>query len=130
MNQKISTKKLRNFGYLIGFGLPLIIGLIIPLITGYSFREWTLWISIPTLLIGIFSPNILLKPYQAWIKLGHLLGFINSHIILGIVFFTILQPISLIMRTFGYDPLRTKKSNLLSYKESKKGTKVDLTRIF
>ena len=130
MTNKISKKQLRDFGYLIGFGLPLIIGWLIPSITGHAFRAWTLWISIPTLVIGIISPRFLKKPYQAWMQLGHLLGYVNSRIILGIVFVAVLQPIAFVMRAFGYDPLRSKKSNLLSFKESKKGSKVDLTRIF
>jgi len=130
MTNRISKKQLRDFGYLIGFGLPLIIGWLIPSITGHAFRAWTLWISIPTLVIGIISPRFLKKPYQAWMQLGHLLGYINSRIILGIVFVAVLQPIAFVMRAFGYDPLRSRKFNLLSFKESKKGSKVDLTRIF
>ena len=130
MKNKISNKQLRDFGYLIGFGLPLIIGWLIPSITGHTFRFWTLWVSIPTLLIGILSPRILRKPYQAWMRLGYLLGYLNSRIILGIVFIVVLQPIAFVMRLFGYDPLRSKKSNLLTFKENKEGSKVDLTRIF
>ena len=130
MTNKISKKQLRDFGLLIGFGLPLIVGWLIPSITGHGFRAWTLWISLPTLVIGVFSPRILRKPYQAWMQLGHLLGYVNSRIVLGIVFVAVLQPIAFVMRAFGYDPLRSKKSNLLSFKESKKGSKVDLTRIF
>lgn len=130
MTNKISKKQLRDFGFLIGFGLPLILGWLIPSITGHAFRAWTLWISLPTLVLGIISPRILKKPYQAWMQLGHLLGYVNSRIILGIVFVAVLQPIAFVMRAFGYDPLRSKKSNLLSFKESKKGSKVDLTRIF
>ena len=130
MTNRISKKQLRDFGYLIGFGLPLIIGWLIPSITGHAFRAWTLWISIPTLVIGIISPRFLKKPYQAWMQLGHLLGYVNSRIILGLVFIAVLQPIAFVMRAFGYDPLRSKKFNLLSFKESKKGSKVDLTRIF
>ena len=130
MTNRISKKQLRDFGYLIGFGFPLIIGWLIPSITGHGFRAWTLWISIPTLVIGVLSPRILRKPYQAWMRLGHLLGYVNSRIILGIVFVAVLQPIAFVMRAFGYDPLRAKKSNLLSFKENKEGSKVDLTRIF
>ena len=130
MTKEISKKQLRDFGFFIGFGLPLIIGWLIPSITGHPFRPWTLWISIPTLGLGIFSPRILKKPYQAWMQLGHLLGYVNSRIILGIIFVAILQPLALIMRAFGYDPIRSRKSNLLSFKESKKGSKIDLTRIF
>ena len=130
MTSKISKEELRNFGYLIGFGLPLIIGWIIPSVFGHPFRLWTLWISIPTLIIGIFSPRILKKPFQYWMKLGNLLGYVNSHIILGIVFIFVLQPIAFLMRAFGYDPLRLKNSKLLSYKEKKNALKIDLTRIF
>ena len=130
MSKKISNKKLREFGFLIGFGFPLIIGWLVPSLTGHVFRSWTLWISIPTMLIGIVSPRRLQKPYQAWMNLGHLLGYVNSRLVLGIVYIFILQPISLIMKTFGYDPLRSKKAYLLSFKENKKGAKVDLKRIF
>ena len=130
MTKKISKKQLRDFGFLIGFGLPLIIGWLIPSVTGHAFRAWTLWISIPTLVIGVLSPRILQKPYQIWIQLGHLLGYVNSRIILGIVFLVVLQPIAFVMKAFGYDPLRSKKSNLVSFKERKEGSKVDLTRIF
>ena len=130
MTNKISKKQLRDFGLLIGFGLPLIVGWLIPSITGHNFRAWTLLISIPTLLIGLLCPRILIKPYQAWMQLGHLLGYLNSRLILGIVFVAVLMPIAFLMRAFGYDPLRKKMSNLLSFKENKKGSKVDLTRIF
>ena len=130
MTNQISKKQLLDFGLIIGFGLPLIIGWLIPSITGHDFRAWTLWISIPILIAGIISPRILRKPYQVWMQLGNLLGYVNSRIILGIVFIAVLLPIAFVMRAFGYDPLRAKKSNLLSYKENKKGSKVDLTRIF
>ena len=130
MTSRISQRQLRDFGYLIGFGLPLIIGWLIPSITGHTFRAWTLWISIPTLVLAVLSPRVLKKPYQAWMQLGHLLGYANSRIILGIVFIAVLLPIAFIMRAFGYDPLRYKKSSLLTFKENKKGSKVDLTRIF
>ena len=130
MTNKLSKRQLRDFGLLIGFGLPLIIGWLIPLISGHEFRIWTLWISLPTLIISVFAPKILQRPYQAWMQIGNLLGYINSRIIFGIVFIAILQPIAFIMKVFGYDPLRLKKSNLLSFKEYKKDSKVDLTKIF
>ena len=130
MIKKISKKQLRDFGYLIGFGLPFLIGWLIPLINGHPFRYWTLWISFPSLLIGIIRPELLKMPFKAWMKFGHLLGWINSRIILGLVFIVILLPISLVMKFFGYDPLRLKKSNLISYRENKKDSRVDLKRIF
>ena len=63
-------------------------------------------------------------------KIGLALGWINSHIVLGLVFLLVLQPISLIMKLFGYDPLKKKKKNLLTFREIKENHKVDLTKIF
>ena len=129
MDNKISNKTLKQFGLLIGIGFPLIIGWIIPLIVGHPFRSWTLFISLPTLILTFLKTNLLLYPYRFWIKLGDLLGFINSHLILGIVYLLILLPISLVMRVFGYDPLRKIKGQK-TYRESKEGYLINLEKIF
>ena len=62
--------------------------------------------------------------------LGLVLGWINSRIILGLVFFLVLQPIALIMKFVGYDPLKIKKSNEISYREDKSNYKINLTKLF
>ena len=130
MNQNITKKQLREFGLLLGFGFPLLIGWLIPFVFGHEFREWTLWIGIPGLFLGLIQPNLLLYPYKGWIILGHVLGWINSRLVLGLVFIFLVQPIAYIMRIFGYDPLRKKRNMQESYKENKRGHKIDLTRIF
>ena len=63
-------------------------------------------------------------------KLGYILGWLNSRIILGLVFLVVLQPIAMIMRIFGYDPLRTMKNNKKTYRENKHEHSVNLKRIF
>ncbi len=130
MKLSIAKKKLREFGFLLGFGFPILIGWIIPSIGGHAFRTWTLWIGIPSFIIGIIYPGLLFYPYKVWMKLGHILGWVNSRIILGLVFVIVLQPISLIMKIFNYDPLRKKKNNQKSYRETIKKKSIDLTRIF
>lgn len=126
----ISQRQLRQFGFLIGIGFPVIIGWIVPAISGHLFRFWSLWIGVPLFILGILRPRLLFYPYQAWMKIGLALGWINSHIVLGLVFLLVLQPISLIMKLFGYDPLKKKKKNLLTFREIKENHKVDLTKIF
>ena len=130
MEQYISKKTLREFGFLIGFAFQFLIGWIIPLIGGHPFRTWTLWISFPTIILAISKPKLLLYPYKAWMRFGHILGWINSRIILGLVFVIVLQPIALIMRIFGHDPLRIKKLNQRSYREIKTNKKINLQKIF
>ena len=130
MNFSNSKKKLRNFGLIIAFGLPFFVGWLMPLIFGHSFRNWTLFVAIPFLFIGILKPNLLDIPFKIWMRIGHILGWLNSHIILGIVFIFILIPISFFMKIFNYDPLRKNIFKNKTYRESKKGYKIDLKRIF
>ena len=126
----ITQKQLREFGLLIGIGFPVIIGWIIPALGGHLFRFWSLWFGIPILILGLIKPPLLLYPYKTWMVIGHVLGWVNSRIILGLVFILVLQPISLILKIFDYDPLKKKKRNVLTYREIKENSKVDFKRIF
>ncbi len=127
----ITKKQLREFGFVLGFGFPLIIGFIIPAIGSNPFKNWTLFVGIPFLIISLIKTSLLFYPYKYWMALGQILGWVNSRIILGSIFIIVLQPIALIMRIFGYDPLKKrKKIYQKTYRENKKDYKIDLTRIF
>ena len=130
MNQEISKKQLQEFGLLIGLGFPILIGWLLPSIAGHSFRAWTLWIGFPALLLSFLSPHLLRKPYKGWMTLGNILGWINSHLILGLVFIFVLQPIAFIMRFFNYDPLRKKLTSAATYRELRQTNTINFTRIF
>ena len=130
MKETISKKQLREFGLLIGFGFPILIGWLLPSLFGHEFRAWTLWVGAPGLLLGLMAPRSLHYPYKGWMALGHALGWINSHIILGLVFLLVLQPIAYVMRLFNYDPLRKKLTSAKTYREKRQSTTIDLTRIF
>ena len=130
MGRTPTKQQLKDFGLLIGIGLPLFVGWLLPALSGHGFRVWTLWIGFVALILGLFSPSTLHQPYKGWMAIGHALGYVNSHIILGIIFLLVLQPIALIMRAFGYDPLRKKKKNASTYREIREDSKTNLTRIF
>ena len=131
MTDSPTKKQLKEFGYLIGFGFPILLGWLIPTLFGHGFRAWTLWVGIPALILGFVAPALLRQPYRAWMALGHALGWVNSHVILGLVFIVVLQPIALLMRLSGRDPLRRKKHHeSKSYREERDSLAVDFTRIF
>jgi len=94
MKIQISKKQLREFGLLIGFGFPILIGWLMPVLAGHGFRAWTLWIGVPGLILGLTAPRLLHYPYKGWMSLGHALGSVNSHIIFGLVFIVVLQHIA------------------------------------
>ena len=130
MKSSINTKQLRQFSYLVGIGFPLLIGYLIPLMFGHDFRFWTLLIGLPLLFLGLIKPKLLFYPYQIWINLGLVLGWINSRIILGIIFILMVQPISLIFFIFGYDPLKKINKTISSYRNTRRLNNIDFTRIF
>tara|TARA_Y100001978_G_scaffold202413_1_gene223448 strand:+ start:523 stop:915 length:393 start_codon:yes stop_codon:yes gene_type:complete len=130
MTDKPTKKELREFGFVIGFAFPLIIGWFLPFITNHPFRVWTLVIGIIGLIFGLFIPRFLYYPYKFWMKIGLILGWVNSRIILGLVFIFVLQPIAIIMKVFKYDPLNKNKLSNKTYRESTLTKKIDLKRIF
>lgn len=67
--------------------------------------EWAVYVSIFVGLIGIISRYLSKKIEWLWMKLAKILSFIVPNILLTLVFFLILYPISLISRIFTKDPL-------------------------
>lgn len=62
------------------------------------------------LVTALVYPKGLAPLYKVWMTFGHALGWVNARAILGLVFFVIVTPIGLVMRLFGKDPLRLRRS--------------------
>jgi len=66
------------------------------------------------IILSIFKP-IFIRPLNiSWMFLGFLLGKIISPIVLGLLYFLVFTPVSLIQSIFGRDELHLKNNNLLS----------------
>lgn len=102
----MDKKGLRNFGLIFGLILSVLFGLLFPWLFEYRHPYWPWYISIPVWALAIVVPGALQPFYVVWMKLGAVLGWINTRIILGIVFFLVVFPVSLLMRLFGNDPMR------------------------
>tara|TARA_B100000963_G_C22290076_1_gene521011 strand:+ start:162 stop:620 length:459 start_codon:yes stop_codon:yes gene_type:complete len=109
---------------------PIIIGWLLPALTNQAFRIRTLWFGITSIIIGLISPKLLYYPYKLGMKVGFVLGWINSRIILSIIFILVQQPIAILMKCFGYDPLRTKLNGEITFKETRHNNSIDFTCIF
>ncbi len=104
-NIKISSN--RSFGILF-FIVFLIIG-IWPLLNQNEIRIWSLAISIIFLILGIFNSKILYPLNKVWFKFGIILGNIISPFVMGIIFFFVVTPTSIIMKLLGKDLINLKK---------------------
>jgi hypothetical protein len=57
------------------------------------------------LVLGLIAPVVLQPLYVAWMYLARVLGWVNTRILLGLLFYTLFTVIGLGMRLFGRDPL-------------------------
>jgi len=67
--------------------------------------QWTLFGSLSVGLIGIFSSYLRRKIDWLWMKFALFLGLICQNILLAIVFYLILFPVSLVSKLFIKNPL-------------------------
>ena len=103
----------KSFGLLF-FVVFLIIGLW-PLKNSENLNFYFITISIIFLILGLINSKLLSPLNKSWIKLGEILGIIVAPIVMALVYFVILTPVSLIVRMFGKDLLSLK---LLKEKET------------
>ena len=96
----------RSFGLLF-FVVFLIIGLW-PIKNGESLNIYFLTASVIFLLLGLINSKLLSPLNKLWIKFGELLGIIIAPLVMALVYFVILTPVSLIVRIFGKDLLNLK----------------------
>ena len=96
----------RSFGLL--FFIVFIVAGLWPVIKGETANIYLILISLFFLIFGLINSKILSPFNKAWIKLGEILGLIIAPIIMALVYFLILTPISLIVRIFGKDLLGLK----------------------
>ena len=103
MNNKSSNK---SFGILffivfLGFGLW-------PLTKNLSPNIYLIIIASCFLILGVLNSKILTPLNNLWIQLGEFLGKLIAPVVMALIYFFILTPISLIVRVFGKDLLSLK----------------------
>ena len=126
----VSRKTLREFGLLLGIVFPVVLGWLLPSLKGHALPLWPFVIGVPALVLGLVAPRALVWPYRAWMALGHALGWVNGHLILGAVFLLVLQPIAFLMRLSGHDPLQRRAHEGASYRQARSQRSINLTRTF
>jgi hypothetical protein len=96
-----SSKKLRNFGLLMG-GIGLFISAWLYVKRGLMPSEIILLsLSLLIILSGILVPNSLKCFFKLWMTLGAAIGWLVSKLLLLILFYLILTPVALVARLFA-----------------------------
>lgn len=104
-----TPKQLRQFG--------LLVGTILILIGSYWMfyrdifelaRVVLLSIGGFLFVFGLVFPIVLKPIYRAWMALAHVLAYVNTRIIISLIFFLVITPIGFLLRLFKGDILSEK----------------------
>jgi hypothetical protein len=116
MENATEKKQLRSFGLTVG-GIFAVIGLWPAVVHWSAPRSWAMVLAL--LLIGpaLVYSRILYWPHKGWMLVCHVLGSVNTRIILGFIFFAVVTPIGIVRRLLGKDPMgRNTQPALDSYR--------------
>lgn len=105
MEQAATRKELRQFGLLVG-AVFTVIGLWPLIFRGEPLRLWAVGIGGLLIAFGGILPQLLAPIHKGWMWVGHILGWINTRILLGIMFYALVTPMGLVFRLMGKDTMR------------------------
>lgn len=111
-----SPSELRKFGLLFGAILAVLFGFLVPLFRhgsalGMPFTSgnWPAWPWLAGSLVAAWAllhPASLTLLYRPWMRFASIAQWVNTRIIMVVLFYAIILPIGLLLRLFGKDPMR------------------------
>ena len=114
ISARLSSRELRRFGLTVAipFGLLAAVG------------AWRGQTVLPVFLaslgailggLALLAPGILAPVEKLWMRAAHALGWFNTRLILGLVYFLMVTPTGLVMRLVGRDPMDRRLRDRESY---------------
>jgi len=98
-----TPRELRSFGLIVGSAFLVLGG--ISWWRGHLLPPRVFWgLGGLLALLALFAPRALGPVERGWLKLGAALGYVNTRILLLLIFFLVLTPIAVVMRLFR-DPM-------------------------
>ncbi len=108
INRNPSRKELLVFGVLLGPFCAVIGWLLRDAAPGATRMLWFAAIPVAAAggLLAACAPEAMRRFYVAWMIAVYPIGWVVSHVIMAIVYYAVVTPMGVIMRLFGYNPMR------------------------
>lgn len=107
-----TAKELKDFGLIMAGMLILMFGLVLPWLFSYSTPYWPFVAAFGFVVVALLKPLLLGPVNRVWLKISDVLGWVNTRLVMGIIFFLLIVPIGLIVRLFKKDPLNNEWSEV------------------
>jgi hypothetical protein len=104
MRKDVTVRDLRFFGLTVGsiFG---IIGIVPALLRNKDPRWWAVTLAVLLIIPAVAYPKALQPAFRGWMAIGRILGWINTRLLLGALFYTLFLLIGAVLRLMGKDPM-------------------------
>ncbi len=107
-NTQIASSDLKNFGLIMAGVIGVLFGLVFPTALDWNYLNVS-WLFVSYFAVSaLFIPTSLSIIYKIWSRIGGILNWVNSHIILGIIFIFMFIPIALFFKLIARDLLKKK----------------------
>ena len=104
-SQKVGKPQLRSFGLIVATGFS-VIALWPVVFRSQSPRTWALGLAAVLAVLAYAARAILRPVHRGWMAIGAVLGWINTRVILGVVYYLLIVPIGAMRRIRRIDPMR------------------------
>lgn len=105
MNPPVSLKELGKFGLTMGVVLIVVFGGLLPWLLDRAWPTWPWVVGFGLVAVGSVVPGVLRPVRDGWLRFAHVLGRINSTILLSLVYYLAITPMAVILRLFKRDLL-------------------------
>jgi Saxitoxin biosynthesis operon protein SxtJ len=113
---KTANSEQRSFGLVVAGGFA-VIALWPAVFRSQSPRMWALGLAVGLSALALVAPPVLEPFRRVWMIVGEGLGWVNTRVILGVVYYGLIVPIGAIRRMRGTDPMQRQiERNAMTYK--------------
>ncbi len=106
--EPLDTAGLRKFAITTGIIIGVLFGLVFPYLFNSTWSLWPWAVAGVFILWGSILPDTMAPVYKAWMTIGAALGWLNTRIILGILFFLIFLPVAILLKLLNKDAMTRK----------------------
>ncbi len=114
ISARLSEQELRRFG--ITVAVPLALLAAVGIWRGHTILPAVLGgLAIVLGSLAIAAPRLLAPVQKVWMSGAHALGWFNTRVLLGVVYYLVMTPTGFLMRLVGRDPLDRRLGDRTSY---------------